>query len=80
LPAYPYDWRGFVGTKKKTSVGLLILMPQCSETERRNTKRPMLSSFWLSRNLYNNMDGQASTGDTVLVKNRGMTGRSQTLP
>jgi hypothetical protein len=23
--AYPYDWRGFVGTKKKTSVGLLVL-------------------------------------------------------
>ncbi len=22
--AYPYDWRGFVGTKKKTSVGLLV--------------------------------------------------------
>ncbi len=25
--AYPYDWRGFVGTKKKTSVGLLVLIP-----------------------------------------------------
>ncbi len=24
--AYPYDWRGFVGTKKKTSVGLLLLL------------------------------------------------------
>jgi hypothetical protein len=24
--AYPYDWRGFVGTKKKTSVGLLVIL------------------------------------------------------
>jgi hypothetical protein len=22
--AYPYDWRGFMGAKKKTSVGLLV--------------------------------------------------------
>ncbi len=24
--AYPYDWRGFVGAKKKTSVGLLLML------------------------------------------------------
>jgi hypothetical protein len=27
--AYPYDWRGFVRTKKKTSVGLLVFYPSC---------------------------------------------------
>ncbi len=25
--AYPYDWRGFVGAKKKMSVGLLVFSP-----------------------------------------------------
>ncbi len=24
--AYPYDWRGFVGTTKKTSVGLIVFL------------------------------------------------------
>jgi hypothetical protein len=33
--AYPCDWRGFVGPKKKTSVGLLVLNPLChSDTTR----------------------------------------------
>jgi hypothetical protein len=27
LPTYPYDWRGFVRVKKKTSVGLLVFNP-----------------------------------------------------
>ncbi len=27
--AYPYDWKGFVGVKKKTSVGLLVFNPLC---------------------------------------------------
>ncbi len=27
--AYPYDWRGFVGAKKKTSMGLLVFNPLC---------------------------------------------------
>ncbi len=34
----------------------------------------------LPRNLSNHMDRQACTRDTVLVKSREMTGRSQTLP
>jgi hypothetical protein len=25
--AHPYDWRGFVGAKEKTSVGLLVFNP-----------------------------------------------------
>jgi hypothetical protein len=25
--SYSFDWRGFVGTKKKTSLGLLLLFP-----------------------------------------------------
>jgi hypothetical protein len=37
-------------------------------------------SFWFPRNFSNNMDRQARTRDTVLVKSREMTGRSQTLP
>jgi hypothetical protein len=46
-----------------------------------NTERPTLvHTFWLSRNLSNHMDRQTRTCDTVLVKNRELTGRSQTLP
>ncbi len=41
---------------------------------------PRSSSFWLPRNLSDRMDRQARTGDTVLIKSREMTGRSQTLP
>ncbi len=41
---------------------------------------PSSSSFWVPRNLSNHMDRQARTHDTVLVKSREMTGRSQTLP
>jgi hypothetical protein len=40
----------------------------------------LLSSFWLPRNLSNYMDRQARTRDTVLVRCREMTDRSQTLP
>ncbi len=40
---------------------------------------PLSSSFWLPRNLSNHMDRQARTGDTMLLENREMTGRSQTL-
>jgi hypothetical protein len=40
---------------------------------------PLLSSFWLPGNLTNYKDRQAHTGDRVLVRCRGMTGRSQTL-
>jgi hypothetical protein len=29
LLAYPYDWRGWVGTKIKTSVGLLVFNALC---------------------------------------------------
>ncbi len=38
-----------------------------------------LSSFWPPQNLFNDMDGQARTGDKVLFKSRETTGRSQTL-
>jgi hypothetical protein len=27
--AYPYNWRGFVGAKKKTRVGHLVINPFC---------------------------------------------------
>jgi hypothetical protein len=27
---YPFDWRGFVGTKKKTGMGLLVFIPRLS--------------------------------------------------
>ncbi len=37
------------------------------------------SSFWIPQNLYHHMIRQAGTGDTVLVKGRKMTGRTQTL-
>jgi hypothetical protein len=40
---------------------------------------PRASSFWVPRNLSHNMDRQARTGDTVLVKSIEMTGRIQTL-
>jgi hypothetical protein len=59
----------------------------CSETKfclyqrGLNTKRLTLVFFLApTRNLSNHMDRQARTGDTVLVKSREMTGRSQTLP
>jgi hypothetical protein len=42
-------------------------------------RRPRSSSLWFPRNLANYMDKQACIRDTVLVKNREMTGRSQTL-
>jgi hypothetical protein len=35
---------------------------------------------WFPRNLFNHMDRQARTHDSVLVKSTEMTGRSQTLP
>jgi len=38
------------------------------------------SSFWLPRKVSYHMDRQARTGDSVLVKSREMTGRSQSLP
>ncbi len=38
---------------------------------------PCSSSFWFPRNLSNHMYRQACTCDSVLVKNRGMTGSSQ---
>jgi hypothetical protein len=38
-----------------------------------------VSSFLVPRNLSHHMDRQARTGDTVLVKSREITGRSQTL-
>ncbi len=41
---------------------------------------PRPSSFWVPRNLSHHMIRQARTGDTVLVKSREMTGRTQTLP
>jgi hypothetical protein len=40
---------------------------------------PRSSSFWFPRNLFNNMDRQARTHDSVLVKSREMIGCSQTL-
>jgi hypothetical protein len=46
--------------------------------EELNTERP--TSFWIPRNLSHHMVRQARTGDTVLVKSREMTSRSQTLP
>jgi hypothetical protein len=45
-----------------------------------NTRRPTSSSFWVPRNLSNHIDRQARTGDTVLVKNREIAGRTQTMP
>jgi hypothetical protein len=50
-----------------------------SNAERMNTKRPTLVFFWDPRNLSNHMDRQAHTGDTVIVKSREMTGRSQVV-
>jgi hypothetical protein len=45
------------------------------------TKRPTIVFFFrVPRNLSHHMDRQARTGDTVLVKSREMTGRTQTLP
>ncbi len=41
--------------------------------------RTRKDSFWLPRNLLNHMDRQARTSDTLLVKSRELTGRSQTL-
>jgi hypothetical protein len=41
---------------------------------------PRSSSFWVSQNLSHHMDRQASIGDTVFVKSREMTGRTQTVP
>jgi hypothetical protein len=41
---------------------------------------PRLSSFWVPRNLSHHMIRQARTFDTVLVKSRDMTSRTQTLP
>ncbi len=41
---------------------------------------PLSSSFWVPRNHSNRMDRQARTGDTVIVKSREMTGKSQILP
>ncbi len=38
------------------------------------------SYIWVPRNLSHHMDKQARIGDTVLVSNIEMTGRSQTLP
>jgi len=40
---------------------------------------PDSSSFWVSRNLFHHIDRQARNGDTLLVKSREMTGRTQTL-
>ncbi len=37
---------------------------------------PHSSSFWVPRNLSNNMVKHASTGDTLLVKSREMTDRT----
>ncbi len=41
---------------------------------------PRSSSFWFPRNLSYHMIRQARIGDTVLVKSREMTGRTQTFP
>ncbi len=41
---------------------------------------PRSSSFLVPRNLSHHMIRQAPTGDIVLDKSRGMTGRTQTLP
>jgi hypothetical protein len=41
---------------------------------------PRSSSFWLPRNLSNHMDRQARIRDTVLVKSREITGKSQKKP
>jgi hypothetical protein len=40
---------------------------------------PRSSSFWVPQNLSHHMDRQARTSDTVLVKSREMTCRTQTL-
>ncbi len=45
-----------------------------------DSRGPRSSSFWLPQNLSSHMVGQARTHDTVFVKRREMTGRSQTLP
>ncbi len=50
-----------------------------STRENRILRGPRSSSFWIPRNLSHHMIRQARTGDTVLVKIREMTGRSQTL-
>jgi hypothetical protein len=42
---------------------------------------PRSSSFWVQRNLFHHIRnlGKPRTGDTVIVKSREMTGRTQTL-
>ncbi len=48
--AYPYDWKGFVGDKKNTSVGLLIyysFMP--SKQQKLNHRVDRVLGFFLSR-------------------------------
>jgi hypothetical protein len=41
---------------------------------------PTVVFFWFPRNLSNHMDRQVPTRDTMLVKRREITGKSQTLP
>ncbi len=42
-------------------------------------RSPRSSSFWFPRNLSNHLDRQDRIRNTVLVKKREMTGRSQTM-
>jgi hypothetical protein len=56
------------------------LAPLVAAREDRILRGPRSSSIRLPRNLSNHMDGQARTGDIVLVNRREMTGRSKTLP
>ncbi len=58
-------------------------MRKGKDDRKQNTLSPLVEAstnvVHLPRNLSNHMDRQARTGDTVLVKSREMTGRSQTL-
>jgi hypothetical protein len=54
------------------------------DDRKQNTLAPVVeastNAVHLPRNLSNHMGRQARTRDTVIVKSREMTGRSQTLP
>jgi hypothetical protein len=58
---------------------VLISWDRAEGTEDLIIRGPRSSSFWIPQNIFHHMDKQAHTGDTVLVMNREMTGRTQTL-
>ncbi len=66
----------------KSASGFEILQYAVHYSQRGlNTERPTLVLFLATtKPLFSHMDRQARTGYTVLVKRRGMTGRSHLLP